>query len=191
MAAMLATAFVSCGGVDPDDPDTPAGPASVIPDGAIVIADFTKSADKPSNVTLPGWGYVGTFKSDATYAHYLDLTVDTAGQYPTMDIAFSTPVDLSGKTIYMIAKGKKSNALKIVLYSDASEDNQHANEYLPFANDVTEWKTLEQKTVETWASWDNSKKAEGEAADMTKISTIKFMFQEEDQSFQIAAIYAK
>lgn len=202
MATALVSMFASCGnpvtGSDDDDTGgtgnngtTPS--TAVIPEGALVVADFTIASTAPDNVTLPTWGFTPTIKSDSTYKNYLDLDFtgdDKNAGYAQMEINLKEPTDLTGKTIYTILKGKKSDQTKISISSDSTEE-QHSSEALLVSADKTIWGICENPVSGMWAAWDGKKNDSGEAADIKKVEKLTFFFQQETNPLKIAAIYIK
>lgn len=168
--------------------------ASSVPSDATAIFDAYGLTALPSNFTAPTYGATTTLEDDATYGKVLKIACDaTSGaSYSSATITFSTPVNLSGKTLYAVVKGSgakttgSSNGLKLSVASDATHSSENTN-YEP--SDASAFTTKSAAIDTWWTTWsaDNSISA----ADVSAITSLKIDLQTLASDLYIASIYYK
>ena len=173
-------------------PPAPGAIVSAVPEGATALLDFGSMTELPGSLTAPGCGYEATLVSDDTYGKVLDLSLKEGsenGSYATMKITFDAPLDLTGKSVCLMMKGKSglegSNDLKLVYVQDDAHKNE-TNKIYP--SDNTKFSELVPGAG--WVCWteDNSI---SEVDSWASITALEIQFQKANYNFQIAAIYYK
>lgn len=166
--------------------------ASSVPSDATAIFDAYGLTALPSNFTAPSYGATTSLEDDATYGKVLKIACDsTSGaSYSSATITFSTPLNLSGKTVYAVVKGSGvktgSNGLKLSVASDSTHSSENTN-YEP--SDASAYATKSAAISDWWTTWsqDNSISA----ADFTAITSLKIDLQTLASDLYIASIYYK
>ena len=164
--------------------------ASSVPSDATALFDAYGLTALPSNFTVPGWGATTTLEDDATYGKVLKVACDsTSGaSYSVATITFSTPVNLSGKTVYAVVKGSGaktgSNGLKLILVSDSTHKSENTN-YEP--SDASAYATKSAAIDTWWAGYGDGISV----ADYTAITSLELNLQTLASDLYIASIYYK
>ena len=189
-ALALAAGLLLAGCTQPTNTTT-TNPSSV-PSDATAIFDAYGLTALPSNFTAPTWGATTTLEDDATYGKVLKLAcnADSGAQYSYATITFSTPLNLTGKTVYAVVKGSgakatgSTNGLKLIVISDATHQSENTN-YEP--SDASAFTTKSAAISEWWNTWsaDNSISA----ADVSAITSMQINFQTLASDVYIASIY--
>ncbi len=173
-------------------PPAPGTIVSAVPEGATALLDFGSMTELPGSLTAPGFGYEATLVSDDTYGKVLDLSLKEGsenGSYATMKITFDAPLDLTGKSVCLMMKGKSGlegkDDLKLVYVQDDTHKNETNNIY---PSDDTKFSELVPGAG--WVCWTEDKSI-SEVNNWTSITALEIQFQKADYNFQIAAIYYK
>ena len=167
--------------------------ASSVPSDATAIFDAYGLTALPSNFTAPSWGATTTLEDDSTYGKVLKIACSTEGaSYSYATITFSTPVNLSGKTLYAVVKGSgakttgSTNGLKLSVISDSTHSSENTN-YEP--SDASAYATKSAAISDWWTTWSSDSSIS--AADFTAITSLKIDLQTLASDLYIASIYYK
>lgn len=167
--------------------------ASSVPSDATAIFDAYGLTALPSSFTAPAWNATTTLEDDSTYGKVLKVACSTEGaSYSYATITFSTPLNLTGKTVYAVVKGSgvkttgSTNGMKVIVISDATHQSENTN-YEP--SDASAFTTKSAAISDWWTTWsaDNSISA----ADVSAITSMQINFQTLASDVYIASIYYK
>ena len=165
--------------------------ASSVPSDATAIFDAYGLTALPSNFTAPTYGATTTLEDDATYGKVLKIACEATGaSYASATITFSTPLNLTGKTVYAVVKGSGaksgSNGLKVIVISDATHQSENTN-YEP--SDASAYATKSAAISDWWACWSSDNSIS--AADVSAITSMQINLQTLASDLYIASIYYK
>ena len=161
-----------------------------VPEDAVAIFNSYNLSDLslPQNFTAPSWAYSAKIVEDETYGKVLSFETSGEANYCSAKITFDEPIDLKGKTLYMVIKGKTEidpssySDMKVLLNS--GDEGVETFNFVP--KDDTRFVTYSATNSSFWAAYEKEA-----ISDWSKVDSLSFNLQMANYNFQIAAIYYK
>ena len=164
---------------------------SAVPqDAYYVVFDANNLKAFPEKMEGPGWQFLKSLKHDEPYNKSMFMTPANNGTWATMNFTFDNAVDVSGKTLYVVLKGKSTttenfDSIDFRLVSDETHISNinlrpsDSENYKVYELPVSNFNTL-------WSSDDSILSAE-----LSVVKTMRICFLEFNNPLWIEAIYLK
>ena len=160
-----------------------------IPEGATTLYDFSKMTSIPDTIKNDGWtGISYTLVADKYFGKVLRITPSATNDWGSISLKYSTPLNLTGKKLYVVMKGatdvaNQDNDSKLIFMQDA--DNQNETRWIP--NDNSKFKVYEYDLAAgTWGAYGKTA-----LTSWNSISEINLAVQKGKYSRDVAYIYYK